>query len=78
MENIQNMQNQQMTDAELEQVAGGRNLWDAVRAQFFDSDEDPKVQNLLMKEDKDAAFGVTTLEMRTDPKKKKQSKTIRL
>jgi hypothetical protein len=80
MEKIQDMENKLMTDAELEQVEGGKGLWDVVKARFFDSEEDVAAQNLLMKDEKNnSGFGVTTMEMRVDPKKKKKdSKTIRL
>ena len=79
MEKIQNLENKQMTDDELEQVEGGRGFFDAVKARFFDSEEDVVAQNLLMKDkNNNSGFGVTTMEMRVDPKKKKESRTIRL
>ena len=80
MDKIQDMENKQMTDAELEQVEGGRGFFDAVKARFFDSEDEIVAQNLLMTEEKNnPGFGVTTMEMRVDPKKKKkESKTIRL
>ena len=80
MDKIQDMENKQMTDAELEQVDGGRSLFDAVKARFFDSEDEITAQNLIMHKDKDeAGFTVNTMEMRVDPKKKKKgSRTIRL
>lgn len=79
MEKIQDMQNNMISDEELEQVGGGANVWDAFRAKFFDSEEDIQAQNLLMTdEDKKNGIGVSTLEMRVDPKKKKGSRLTRL
>ena len=79
MEKLQNLENKQMTDAELDQVEGGKGLWGAVKARFFDSEEEIAAQNLLMTDDKkNPGFGVTTMEMRVNPKKKKNPKKIRL
>ena len=79
MEKIQDMQNNMISDEELEQVGGGSNVWGAFRAKFFDSEEDIVAQNLLMTdEDKKNGIGVSTLEMRVDPKKKKGSRLTRL
>ena len=79
MEKIQEMMNNQLSDEELEQVGGGVNMFDVVKAKFFDSEDEVKAQNLLMQDgDKNGNVGISTLEMRVDPKKKKDSRVIRL
>lgn len=77
MEKFENMQHNKIDDDELEQISGGRNIFEAFTAEFRGSDKKPNT--LEMDLDEEDTIGISTLEMRANPnKKKKPGKIIRL
>ena len=70
MEKNNNMQQNQIADDELEQVGGGK-LFDVFTMEFrelFGRSDDQ--DDSMFSEEDDSTFGIRTLEMRVDPKKK--------
>ena len=76
MDKIRDMQPKQMADDELEQINGGRKLWDVFTAEFRDFFGKPTAQKLPMEEaDKNGLLHASTLDMRvTDYQKEEPSK----
>lgn len=76
MEKIDNMQQNKMSDDELEQVGGGK-LFDIFTMEFreFFGRRDER-DNPLEEEEDDDRYGVRTLEMRVKPKKKTKKDNI--
>ena len=71
MEKFDNMQQNKVTDEELDQITGGRNLIDVFTAEF--RGKAGKATTLEMNPDsEDNNFTVSTLEMRESPIKKKK------
>lgn len=72
MEKINNMQQNKLADDELEQVGGGKffDVFTAEFREFFDSSDNQN--NPMAEEEDNSQFGVSTLEMRVDPKKRKK------
>lgn len=70
MEKNNNMQQNQIADDELEQVGGGK-LFDVFTAEFREAFGRPDHRDDPMTaEEDDSRYGIRTLEMRIDPKKK--------
>ena len=76
MENNNNLE--KMNDDELDQVAGGLNLFDIFTAEFRGNVKKPITLEMLEDEDddEDRDFGVSTLEMRANPMRKKKNKKV--
>ncbi len=71
MENLENMQQNKVSDEELDQITGGRGLFGVFTAEFRGKAE--KTTTLEMNPDReDNNFSVSTLEMRENPLKKKK------
>ena len=71
MENLENMQQNKVSDEELDQITGGRGLFDIFTAEFRGK-ADKAVTLELDPDSKDNNFRVSTLEMRESPIKKKK------
>ena len=70
------MEENKMNAADLEQISGGKSLWDIFTAEFK-TFEDPRKRGLTLEEKEDEdLFGVHTLEMRDNVMKKKDSKKV--
>ena len=82
MEKLNDMQHNQIADDELEQVAGGRNLFKVFTTEFREFFNESKDQENLLEMPEDNHFGVSTLEMRANPMqkqgKKKPHKDVKL
>ena len=64
----------QAMDEELEEVNGGRNLFDVFTAEFRGEAKNPTTLEMILdSEDDNKGFGLNTLEMRTNPLKKQES-----
>ena len=63
MEKINNMQRNQIADDELEQVSGGRKLWDLLTMEFFEFLGQPGMKAKTL-EAEDTNARINTLEMR--------------
>ena len=76
MENKNNLE--KMHDDELDQVTGGLNLFDIFTAEFRGNAKKPITLEMLEDEedDEDSDFGVSTLEMRANPMRKKKNKKV--
>lgn len=73
MEKINDMQQNQIADADLEQISGGKNLWDVFTAEFNDCFGKPKAQKLPLEEaDKSSLLRARTLEMRANNQEKQE------
>lgn len=81
MEKFDNMQQNKVTDEELDQITGGRGLFDIFTAEFRGK-ADKAVTLELDPDSKDNNFRVSTLEMRTNPmesqEEKKTKKIVKL
>lgn len=77
MEKLNDMKHNQVADEELDQVAGGRNLFDVFTTEFIEFFNDPKDRDNLPGTAEENNFGISTLEMRIDPKQKRDSKDTR-
>ena len=76
MEKFENMQQNRINDDELDQISGGRNLFDIFTADFRGKVKDPTTLEMNL-EDEKANIKLTTLEMRENPlKKEKDSKKV--
>lgn len=65
---------EKVADAELEQVSGGGKLWDLFTAEFIERFGDPKRRAITLEEEEEARrYGITTLEMRANPKQKRET-----
>lgn len=67
MEKFENMQQNKMSDEELDQVTGGGRLFDALTAEFRGKKKDPKNLKMFLDPDGEKDYEVTTLEMRVNP-----------
>ncbi len=93
MEKLNDMQANHIADDDLEQVGGGRNLFEVLTTEFVEYLNEPKDKNTIPGTPKVNNFGISTLEMsgtpeannfdlstlemRIDPKKKRDSKDTR-
>lgn len=77
MEKRNDMQHNQLADDELDQVAGGRNLFEVITTEFIDLFNDPKDRGNFPGAAEETDFGISTLEMRIDPNKKRDSRNSR-
>ena len=71
MEKLDDMQQKKAIDDELDQVHGGRNIFNIFTTEFFtpkhlDPFQEPRADS--------GSFGVSTLEMRAKPMKKRDTK----
>ena len=74
MEKFDKMQQNQVADEELDQISGGRNLFDIFTAEFRGEAKNPTTLEMrLDSEDDNKGIGLTTLEMRTNPLEKQES-----
>ena len=79
MEKSENMQQNKITDEELDQVSGGINLFDIFTAEFRGDKKEATTLEMRLDEDADNNFAVSTLEMRANPnEKKKPGKIVKL
>lgn len=67
MEKFENMQQNRMSDEELDQVTGGGKLFDALTAEFRGKKKDPKNLKMFLDPDGEKDYELTTLEMRVNP-----------
>ena len=67
MDKFENMQQNKMSDEELDQVTGGGKLFDALTAEFRGKKKDPKNLKMFLDPDGEKDYEVTTLEMRVNP-----------
>ena len=67
MDKFENMQQNKMSDEELDQVTGGGRLFDALTAEFRGKKKDPKNLKMFLDPDGEKDYEVTTLEMRLNP-----------
>ena len=67
MEKFENMQQNKMSDEELDQVTGGGKLFDALTAEFRGKKKDPKNLKMFLDPDGEKDYELTTLEMRVNP-----------
>ena len=72
MEKMNDMPRNQVADDELDQVSGGKNFFDVFTTEFFEFFKDSKDQDTSPETAEGNDFGVSTLEMRIDPKKKRE------
>lgn len=76
MEKFDNMQQNKVSDEELDQITGGKNLFDIFTADFRGERKKPTTLE-LHPEDEEDTIKLTTLEMRDNPTKKaKNTKKI--
>lgn len=74
MEKVNDMQQKKVNDDELDQVTGGRNIFKVFTTEFFK----PKNQD-ISRQTQDDNFGISTLEMRSNPMKKQETeKSVKL
>lgn len=82
MEKMNNLQHNQITDDEMEQVIGGRNIFDVFTTEFREFFDEPQKQKGSQRSVNGNNFGVSTLEMRVNPtkdqEKEKGPKVIKL
>ena len=78
MEKFDNMQQNMVAEDDLDQISGGRNLFDIFTAEFRGKRKKPVT--LEMRPDDEDDITLTTLEMRDNPlkKKKDEPKVIKL
>ena len=62
-----NIQRNQIADDELEQVSGGRKLWDVLTTEFVEFMGQPGMKAKTLEITDDDVFRVDTLEMRAKP-----------
>lgn len=67
MDKFENMQQNKMSDEELDQVTGGGRLFDALTAEFRGKKKDPKNLKMFLDPDGEKDYELTTLEMRVNP-----------
>ena len=79
MEKIDNKQQNMVTDDELDQISGGKGLFDIFTAEFWGKAKDTTTLEMRLDEE-DNDFSVSTLEMRENPLKKRKNsqKVIKL
>lgn len=76
MKNKIDMEKNKMNEADLEQISGGKSLWDVFTAEFK-TFEAPRKKGFTLEEKEDEELlGVHTLEMRDNVMKKKDSKKV--
>ena len=68
-----NMQRNQITDDELEQVSGGRKLWDVLTTEFVEVMGQHGIKAKTLEITDDDVFRVNTLEMRAKPERKQDA-----
>lgn len=67
MENNKDMQKNQVNDDELEDINGGRKLWDLFTAEFTEFFDKPRKRGLSPEDpDENGRWGTSTLEMRVN------------
>ena len=74
---MKDMQKNQIADDQLEQVAGGRNLFNVITTEFTELFNEPKNRKNSHNTEDDNNIGISTLEMRVDPLKKRDAKDPR-
>ena len=67
MEKFENMQQNKIDDEELDQVTGGRKLFNIFTTEFRGKKKAPKNLKMFLDSEEEKDFTVTTLEMRTNP-----------
>lgn len=65
MEKFENMQQNQIADQDLDQITGGKSLFDIFTAEFRGPKKEPTT--LEMRPDEETDIRLTTLEMRANP-----------
>lgn len=77
MDKMKDMQHNQIADDQLEQVAGGRNLFEVITTEFTELFNEPQSRKNGQNTADDNNIGISTLEMRVDPLKKRDAKDSR-
>ena len=77
MDKMKDMQHNQIADDQLEQVAGGRNLFEVFTTEFTELFNEPQSRKNGQNTADDNNIGISTLEMRVDPLKKRDAKDSR-
>ena len=72
MEKMNNMQQNKLNDEELDQISGGKNFFDIFTTEFRGGDKKPTT--LEMNLDEEDNIKVSTLDLRTNPLEKKDTK----
>lgn len=75
MEKINNMQQNKVADDDLEQVGGGK-LFDVFTTEFREFFDRTDNQNNPTEPENESLYGVNTLEMRINPKKKTERNNL--
>ena len=81
MEKFDNMKQNKVTDEELDDVTGGKGLFDIFTAEFRGKKKKPLTLEMILEaKDDERDFNRTTLEMRDNPANaaKKNSKVVKL
>ena len=76
MEKNNNLQQKTVNDDELEQVAGGRNLFEVVTAEFREFFDERDNKNASPSARKGNNIGVATLEMRANPMEQQETRKV--
>lgn len=75
MEKFDNLQQNKVSDEELDQITGGRNFMDLFTAEFRGTAKDPVTLEMPM--DQKGSIKATTLEMRSNPLETQDSRKTR-
>lgn len=79
MEKMNEMQHNQVADDELDQVAGGRNLFKVLTTEFLELFDGPAKKDNSLGTLNGNNIGVSTLEMRVDPMEQQEPrKSVKL
>ena len=81
MEKLDNLKQNKVTDEELNQISGGKGLFDIFTAEFRGKKKNPLTLEMILEaKDDEREFDVTTLEMRDNPANaaKKKEKIMKL
>lgn len=81
MEKFENMKQNQVTDEELDNITGGKGLFDIFTAEFRGKKKNPLTLEMILEaKDEERDFNRTTLEMRDNPANaaKKNEKIVKL
>ena len=76
MEN-KDLKNQQVDDSELDEVSGGKKLWDVFTTEFTEFFDKPKRRRGLLEEEDEELWGASTLEMRVNPGQRQDDRDSR-
>ena len=72
MEKMNNMQQNKLNDEELDQISGGKNFFDIFTTEYRGGDKKPTTLEMNLNEEDN--IKVSTLDLRTNPLEKKDTK----